>query len=132
MIIAFFQIVCYRKKGTWDAKNFKTHFSYKISLCLWIIFGSETLKHTHLFLEHSVISYSVVTSHFWHLAKPTKPKKKYMQTHTYTINVYTEAHTWTLNYKSFLNRGLKLMMELNLWTAYMFPKSQYLRAQQMQ
>lgn len=43
-----------RKKGNWDAKNLKTHFNYKISL--WIIFGSEILKHIAFFRAYHHIS----------------------------------------------------------------------------
>lgn len=83
VIIAFFQKGCYRKKGTWDAKNFKRHFNYKISLC-----GAKTLKHSTSFLTDfsDLTLYSVTCK---------AEEKIYMQTcaHTHTHIQYIHRST---------------------------------------
>lgn len=110
VIIAFFQKGCYRKKGTWDAKNFKRHFNYKISLC-----GAETLKRSTSFLTDfsDLTLYSVIP--FLTPSNPAKLKKKYICrhvcAHTHIYNIYTEAHVYIFKVINFLNRGLKLMTE---------------------
>ena len=121
MLIAFFQKDFYRKKGTWDAKTFKTHFSYKISLRLWIIFGAETLKHS--------ISFLTDFSNFrLHTAIPLRtPSKTCKAENLYTCR-RVRTHIYILKVSGILNRGLQLITKLNQWTDCIFPKLQYLKA----